>query len=65
MIYYYEDKTVELFNLKDDIGEQRELSHEEVAKKRELYTRLMDWIKKVQAPIPTKLNPDYLLHYAK
>ena len=65
LIYYYEDKTVELFNLKDDIGEQRELSHEEVAKKRELYTRLMDWIKKVQAPIPTKLNPDYLLHYAK
>ena len=59
LIYYYEDKSMELFDLKNDIGEQHELSHERNEKKRELYTKLMDWMEKVGAPVPTELNPDY------
>lgn len=59
LIYYYEDKSVELFNLRTDIGEKKECSKVELAKKEELYNRLMSWLKRTKAPIPTELNPYY------
>lgn len=59
LIYFYEDQTVELYNLKNDLGEANELSGSEPVKKEELYRRLSTWLKQTDAPIPTKLNPDY------
>lgn len=59
LIYNYEDKSVELFNLKEDIGESRNLSATHPRKRDELYRKLMRWIEDTHAPVPTKLNPYY------
>lgn len=59
LIYNYEDKSVELFNLKKDIGESSNLSAVNPEKRDELYRKLMRWIEDTHAPIPTKLNPYY------
>ena len=60
LIYYYEDKSVELFNLKNDLSETRNLVEANPAKKNELYTKLMKWLDETGAPIPTQLNPEYI-----
>lgn len=59
LIYYYEDQTMELYNLKNDLGEINELSDSEPVKKEELYGKLSAWLKQTEAPVPTKLNPNY------
>lgn len=59
LIYYYEDKSIELFNLQEDLSESTNLAETNPAKKKELYAKLMQWIKKTKAPIPTELNPFY------
>ena len=60
LIYYYADKSVELFNLKEDLEEQYDLSQKRVDKKDELYSKLMNWLKETKAPIPTELNSEYV-----
>ena len=59
LIYYYEDETMELYNLKNDLSEVNDLSDSQPAKKEELYKKLSTWLKQTKAPIPTELNPDY------
>lgn len=59
LIYNYEDKSVELYNLKSDLGETRNLSNANRKKKNELYQKLTKWIEETHAPIPIKLNPYY------
>lgn len=59
LIYNYEDKSIELFNLREDLGETHNLSESNPEKRNELYLKLMKWIEKTQAPIPTELNPYY------
>jgi len=59
LIEYFEDGALELYNLKDDIGEQNNLVDTMPEKATELHTLMLDWRKKVNAPVPTELNPDY------
>lgn len=59
LIYNYEDKSIELYNLKEDLGENKNLSITNPQKADELFKKLMQWIKKVHAPIPTEENPYY------
>lgn len=59
LIYNYEDKSVELYNLKTDVGETQDLSDENKEKRDELYQKLMKWIEDTRAPIPVALNPYY------
>lgn len=59
LIYYYEDETMELYNLKNDLSEVNDLSDSQPAKKEELYKKLSTWLKQTKAPIPTELYPDY------
>lgn len=59
LIYNYEDKSMELFNLKEDLGESKNLSESYPGKREELYRKLMNWIEDTHAPIPTELNPYY------
>ena len=56
---YFEDGGIELYNLKDDIGEAKDLAKSNPAKARELHKVLTDWRKKVDAPVPTQKNPEY------
>lgn len=60
LIEYFEDGKLELFNLKNDIGEQNEMSTKFPDKVKELKNDLMQWRKDFNAPVPTQLNPEYV-----
>jgi len=56
---YFEDGALELYNLKDDVGEKRNLAGTEPDKVAELLKQLKAWRKATGAPVPTALNPKY------
>jgi len=59
LIEWYEDMRVDLYDLKNDIGEHHDLTRENPAKAAELKLLLSDWRKQVIALMPTP-NPDFL-----
>lgn len=61
LLEYYEDGTVQLFNLKDDIGEQNDLASAQPEKAKDLLNKLHKWRKSVGA-IMMEPNPDYNGH---
>jgi arylsulfatase A len=58
LIEFYEDGRLELYNLKDDIGEKENLAAKMPEKAAELQGKLTAWRKSVGAEMPTP-NPDY------
>ena len=56
LVYYYEYERYELFNLKEDIGEQNDLAARRVEIALPLLSRLKKWVADVHAPVPTVLN---------
>jgi len=58
LIEFYEDNHVELYNLKNDIGEKNDLSAKLPQKTKELRKKLHAWLKEVDARMP-KPKPDY------
>ena len=58
LLEYFENGTVQLFNLKADIGEQNDLSQTEAAKAAELREKLLSWRKRIGAQM-IQPNPDY------
>ena len=58
LIEFYEDGRLELYNLKDDIGEKNNLATEQPQKAAGLQKKLAKWRKSVGAKMPTP-NPDY------
>lgn len=56
---YFEDGALELYNLREDIGETRNLAEERPKKTAELLDRLEQWRSRVNAPVPTKANPGF------
>jgi len=58
LVEFYEDRHVELYNLKDDIGETRDLAASRPEQVEELKARLHAWRERVGAQMPTP-NPDY------
>ncbi len=58
LIEFYEDSSVELYNLKDDTGEKNNLAEKMPEKADELRKMLHDWRKSVNAQMPIP-NPDY------
>jgi arylsulfatase A-like enzyme len=59
LIEFFEDGRLELYNLREDIGEERDLAHDEPARAKELHEMLVDWRARVEARIPQP-NPDYV-----
>ena len=53
------NNSIELYNLKNDLGEKINLAQTETKKKNELLDQLIAWQKEIDAPIPTEANPDY------
>lgn len=47
---------VELYNLRDDAGEHRDLANENTGKRNELLNELLAWIDKTHAPLPRPLE---------
>lgn len=59
LIEFFEDGKIELYNIKDDIGEKNDLAGTMPDKVEELARKLVQWRKSVGAPIPTERNPQY------
>lgn len=58
LIEHFEDGRLELFNLRDDLEESRDLSSSLPERARELHARLVAWRRSIEAKIPQP-NPDY------
>ena len=58
LIEFYEDNRLELYNLADDAGENRDLSREMPDRRNELHRLLKSWRQSVDAQMPTP-NPQY------
>lgn len=54
LMEFLEDGRLELYNLRDDIGESKNLASEMPAKAKEMQARLATWRSEVNAPMPTK-----------
>lgn len=57
LIEYFEDGRLELYNLRDDIGETTNLADKEPAKAQELHKQLTAWRQEINAPLPTANDP--------
>lgn len=58
LMEFLEDGRLELYNLKDDIGEKKNLAQAMPDKAKEMHARLVTWRKDVNAPMPRKNTPD-------
>lgn len=58
LLEYFENGTVQLFNLRNDIGEQKDLARTEPDRVKELKAKLHQWRLDVDAQMMTP-NPDY------
>lgn len=54
LLEYFEDNRVELYNLRDDLGERSNLATTNPAKAKELHEKLVAWRTELHAPMPTK-----------
>ncbi len=59
LIEFFEDGRLELYNLRDDLGETRNLAEADRGRTRTLHARLVAWRRSVEALIPEP-NPDYV-----
>lgn len=59
LIEYFEDNALELYNLKADPSEKKNLASAEPARRDELHQRLRNWRREVKAPVPTEKNPGF------
>lgn len=59
LLEYYENQSVQLFNLRNDLGEQTDLAQPEPEKVNELRSRLHRWRCEVGARM-MESNPDYV-----
>ncbi len=59
LIEFFEDRHVELYHLRQDVSEERDLSREQPEVAARLQGMLHDWLKQVGAKIPQP-NPDYV-----
>jgi arylsulfatase A-like enzyme len=55
LIEWYEDGSLELYNLRDDPGEQHNLAAQDPAKTQTLHARLAAWRSSVNAVMPTAM----------
>ncbi len=50
---FFEDGRLELYNLRDDIGQKKNLAAAQPEKAKELHEKLVAWRKQINAPMPT------------
>lgn len=58
LLEFFEDDHLELYNIRDDIGEQTNLAGQKPEKTREMHDLIVRWRKNVGAPMP-RPNPRY------
>ena len=57
LLEYLEDGHLELYNLRDDLSETKNLAEAKPEKARELHEKLQAWRQEINAPLPTKNTP--------
>ncbi len=57
LIEWFEDESLELYDLRKDPGEMRDIAKSEPERLRRLRETLRDWQARVNAPLPTKSLP--------
>src|SRR5262245_22889302 len=57
LMEFLEDGRLELYNLRDDLGETKNLAKSMADKTRELHNRLLAWRKAINAPMPKPNTP--------
>ena len=60
LMKFYEDDSLELYNVKDDISEKHNLAQHHPEKTAALLSELEQWQKDTKAPIVSELNPEYI-----
>jgi arylsulfatase A-like enzyme len=56
LMEFFEDGRLELYNLKEDLGERNNLTEKMPEKAKELHARMIAWRKEVGAKMPTKIE---------
>ena len=59
LIEYFDDGTLELYNLANDIGETGNLAKQQPKKTARLHAMLKAWRRATDAPVPTEMNPRF------
>lgn len=54
LLEFFEDQRVELYNLRNDLGERKNLASTNPTKAKELHEKLTAWRAELHAPMPTK-----------
>jgi arylsulfatase A-like enzyme len=57
LLEYFEDGHLELYNLRDDLGEEHNLVSSEPEEAADLHRQLVEWREAIHAPLPTKNTP--------
>jgi arylsulfatase A-like enzyme len=57
LLEFFEDGRLELYNLKDDLSQKKDLAASQPEKTKELHGKLVAWRESVAAPMPTKRDP--------
>jgi arylsulfatase A-like enzyme len=58
LLEFFEDGRLELYNLKDDVGEKNNLAKQMPDRVKDLHRKLVAWRAEVKAPMPTPNKPD-------
>jgi len=59
LIESFEDSTLELYHLREDLDESQNVAETNPEKVDELYSKLDAWRKRLNAPVPTQVNEAY------
>jgi arylsulfatase A-like enzyme len=57
LLEFFEDNRLELYNLREDVGEKRNRASEMPEKAKDLHARLAAWRRAVKAPMPQPNMP--------
>ena len=59
LIEYFEDGTLELYNLAEDLGEEQNLASRLTKRTARMHSMLKAWRRSAAAPVPTEKNPKF------
>ncbi len=57
LLEFFEDGRLELYHLRDDLGQKNDLAKSQPDKVKELHEKLVAWRTSINAPLPTKREP--------
>jgi len=59
LFYFYEDKSIELYNVRQDVREKTDVAPKFPDRAAAMKTELLAWVRKTQAPAPSTVNPAF------